>query len=110
MGRIATVLTLLLGLAGPAAADPLESFFEYREPRLPRGGDCASLAAALGSAAVWYGAFSGKRFDKFTDNYYPFAARGCFPNETACRIWQQRALTYAGAGPLYYTSCRQGRG
>jgi hypothetical protein len=71
-------------------------------------GDCAAIAAAVGPEATWYGEFSGKYFDNFADNYHPFAARGCFDSEYACRVWQNEAITYLSRGPVYYTSCRLG--
>ena len=103
---VALVLTVLV--ATPAAADPLYGFFDYRKPRPPVAGDCAQIAAAVGPEATWYGEFAGRRWDNFTDKYYPFSARGCFESEFACRVWQNQALTYADGGPMYYTRCRRG--
>ena len=108
MRRIALVALTLASLAGTAAADPFYGLFEYEQPRLPPGGDCAAIAAAIGPGATWYGEFSGKRYDDFKDSYHPVAARGCFGSEYACRVWQNEAITYLGRGPLVYTLCRQG--
>lgn len=91
-----------------AYADPYDDFFDYEEPRLPVGGDCEAIAAAIGPEATWYGEFSGKHYDNFTDQYSPFAAFGCFESHFACQIWQHQALTYIGQGPLYYMTCRPG--
>jgi hypothetical protein len=106
--RVLVLATVAALGAAPAFAAPFENFFDYEEPRLPRAGDCSAIAAELGPGATWYGEYSGKRYDTFNDEYYPFAARGCFKSETACRIWQQRAITYSIGGPIYYTSCRPG--
>src|SRR5688500_14559914 len=96
--RAALVLIAVLGVAGPAAAqNPLADLFRYEPTPPPVAASCP---------AAWYGQFSGRRFDNFTDAYLPFAARGCFDSELACRIWQQRAITYLARGPIYYTSCR----
>lgn len=109
MRAAAIVLSAVLAGATPhVRAAPFENFLENEEPRLPTAGDCSALAAELGPEATWYGEYSGKRFDAFNDKYYPFAASGCFESELACRVWQQRAITYAVDGPLYYTRCRQG--
>ena len=98
MRRAALVLIAVFAFAGPAAAqNPLSDFFRYKPSPPPVAGSCP---------AAWRGEFSGKRFDNFTDKYHPFAARGCFDSEIACRIWQQRAITYLARGPIYYTSCR----
>ncbi len=100
MRRAALVLIAVLGLAGSAAAqNPLVDLFRYEPTPPPVAGSCP---------AAWYGQFSGRRFDNFTDAYLPFAARGCFDSELACRVWQQRAITYLARGPIYYTSCRRG--
>ena len=87
----------------------MAGLFDYQEPAPPVAGDCAQISAAIGPEATWYGEFSGKRYDSSTDKYYPYATRGCFKSEYACRVWQQVALTYIGEGPLYYMTCRQGR-
>jgi hypothetical protein len=108
MRRIAALLVAMLAAAGSAAADPLYGFFDYRKPVPPVAGDCAAIAAAIGPEATWYGEFSGRRWDNFTDEYYPFAARGCFDSEFACRVWQNQAITYLDRGPMNYSSCRRG--
>jgi hypothetical protein len=115
MHRIALLAAMLtITTAGPAMSDPYSDpfyeFFHYEEAPLPVGGDCGAIAAAIGAEATWYGEFSGKRWDIYFDKLYPFAARGCFESELACRIWQHQALTYIGGGPMYYTSCRLGLG
>ena len=108
MRRIAVLLVTTLAAAGGAAADPFYGFFDYRQPAPPVAGDCAAIAAAIGPEATWYGEFSGRRWDNFKDEYYPFAARGCFDSEFACRVWQNQAITYLDRGPMNYSSCRRG--
>jgi hypothetical protein len=77
-------------LAGPATmAQPFEDLFDYQEPRRPRGGDCEQIAAAIGADATWRGDFSGRRWEDFNEQSYPFGLQGCFESELACRIWQQ---------------------
>jgi hypothetical protein len=105
LGHSAAVLLLL---AGSAAADPFYGLFRYDDPRPPVAGDCATIAAAVGAENTWYGQFSGKYYDNFSDNYHPIAARGCFESEFACRRWQNEAITYLSRGPVYHTSCRPG--
>jgi hypothetical protein len=105
--QLALATALLIPVA--ASADPYyDDFFHYEEPRLPVGGDCEAIAAAIGPGATWHGEFSGKHYDNFTDQYSPFAAFGCFESQYACQVWQHQALTYIGRGPLYYTTCRPG--
>lgn len=110
MRLIATVLTIA-AMAGPAAArDPLtdlvDSFFNYREPPPPRSGNCNEIASEVGPGAVWYGEFSGKRY-QINDRFRMYSARGCFASEADCRIWQEQALTYA-SGAISQASCRPG--
>jgi hypothetical protein len=105
MRLFAIALIAAFGLAGPAAArDPLtglvHSFFRYRAPPPPVGGNC-------GAGAAWFGEFSGKRY-LVNDRFRAFSARGCFESELACRVWQQQAITYA-FGAISHTSCRPGR-
>ncbi|HWT29993.1 MAG TPA: hypothetical protein VN240_03095 [Propylenella sp.] len=98
MRRAALVMIAVLACAAPAAAqDPITDFFRYKPSPAPVAGDCP---------AAWYGEFSGQRYDTFAETYRPFAARGCFETELACRIWQQQAITHLDRGPLYYTRCR----
>jgi len=104
-------MSAVVCLAGPSAqAQPFENLSDYREPRKPASGDCEQIAAAIGVDATWRGEFSGKHYDDFNDQNYPFGVRGCFDSELACRIWQQRAITYAGRGGINVTSCRRGAG
>jgi hypothetical protein len=104
-------LSAVACLAGPATmAQPFENLFDYQEPRRPRGGDCDQIAAAIGADATWHGDFSGKRWEDFNEQSYPFGLQGCFESELACRIWQQQAMTYAGRGGVNATSCRRGEG
>lgn len=98
-------LIALLSLAGTA---PAAGLFQYDREQQPVSFDCEALAAQLGPAGVWYGFYSGKRYDDFSENYFPYATRGCFPSEGACRIWQNQAMTYSERGPTYFTSCRLG--
>lgn len=102
MIRLLASVVALFAAGGVAAADPFYGWLQYDEPVRPVGGDCA----AMGSAAPWRGEFSGKRLDGFTDNYLPYATRGCFPSLGACRLWQHQAITYLDGGPIYYTTCR----
>ena len=95
-----------LTLSAPASAGRL---FHYDRDQQPVSGDCEALAAQLGPEGVWHGFYSGKRYDDFSDNYSPYAARGCFATEAACRVWQNQAMTYSERGPTYLTSCRLGR-
>ena len=98
-------------LAGaPAGAQPLEDFLYYDRPQPPVSSDCRAIAAAIGADATWYGEFSGRYYDDFRDYWYPYATRGCFESELACRIWQNRALTYTGEGGMYYSFCRPAPG
>jgi hypothetical protein len=101
----AAILTVL---GGPAQAALFESFFNHQADRPPVAGSRPEIAAAAGSEGTWFGRFSGQRFDSFVDSYKPFSARGCFKSELACRIWQQRAITYIDAGRIVGTSCRLG--
>ena len=100
----------LLLIAAPAAADPVtgfvDSFFNYREAPPPVGGDCAVVAATVGQQNTWRGEFSGRRLG-YNERSLPYAARGCFETEAACRVWQQQAINYA-EGTMTYTSCRRG--
>jgi len=105
MGKLAAAIAAGL-ISAVAFADPYDDFFDYEAPQLPVGGDCEAIAAAIGPDATWYGEFSGKYYDRFTNQYSPFAAFGCFETENACRRWQHQALTYIGQGPLYYMTCR----
>ena len=95
-------------LATPAAqAAFLGDLFRY-EPRIePRAADCAALAARIGPGAVWYGRYAGKYLNTANDRHRAYSAEGCFASEAACRVWQQRSVTYA-LGPIVVTSCRQG--
>lgn len=104
------ILTALPMCLSQAQAQPFENFFDYEEPRPPVGGDCGEISAAIGREATWYGQFAGNRFDIFNDRYYPYSAQGCFDSEIACRIWQNRAITYLVDGAIVATSCRRGRG
>ncbi len=109
---VMTLGAALLLSAAPAMAanDPVsgfvDSFFHYQAPQPPVGGDCNAIAAAIGPGQTWHGEFSGKRISE-NDTVLPYAARGCFESEIACRIWQQQALSYAEA-TMNYTSCRRG--
>ncbi|MGH6925475.1 MAG: hypothetical protein ACRED5_17245, partial [Propylenella sp.] len=109
MQRIAALAFAIIAAAGTAAADPFYGFFDYQKAGPPVGGDCAAISAAIGRDATWYGEFSGRRWDNFTDKYYPFAAFGCFDSEFDCRVWQNQAITYLDRGPMNYSTCRQGR-
>lgn len=109
--RLAIIVAALVGLSGPAyAIDPVtgtvHSFFHYRKPPYPAGGNCAAIAAAAGPGSTWYGEFSGRRLG-YNHRYQAFGARGCFDSEAACRVWQQQALNYA-FGTISYTRCRPG--
>ncbi|MGQ7793796.1 hypothetical protein ACUN0C_15425 [Faunimonas sp. B44] len=99
-------VALVLGTSA-AHADFLGDLFRY-EPRVePRAGDCAALAAAIGPGAVWYGRYAGKYLNTANDRHRAYSAEGCFASEAACRVWQQRSITYA-LGPIVVTSCRPG--
>ena len=108
----AAILAAVISLPGAAAAhDPvtgtLHSFFGgYRAPPPPVAGDCDAIAAALGPEATWYGTFGGKRLQA-NNKYNAYGTAGCFESEIDCRVWQQRAITYA-SGPVQFTSCRPG--
>ena len=98
MRRAVLLPIAVLALAAPAAAqNPVAELFRYKPAPPPVAGSCP---------AAWYGEFSGQRYDSFTEKYTPFSARGCFDNEAACRIWQHRAITHLGQGPIYFTRCR----
>ena len=101
---------ILAGLALLAIPDfsYAGGLFQYDREQQPISGNCHALAARLGPEGVWYGFYSGKRYDDFSENYFPYAARGCFESEFACRIWQNQAMTYSERGPTYFTSCRLG--
>ena len=103
-----TIAALLLMPAQAFAGNPLTDLFRYKEPPIPQSADCSALASSMGVPAVWRGEFSGKRYDDLSDREQPYADRGCFENEAACRIWQQQEITVTNGGPIYYTSCRQG--
>jgi hypothetical protein len=108
MRAAAILLTLALGLPAPAQAQPFQDFFDYQEPRRPVGGDCGAIAAAVGPEATWRGEASGRRWEDFTENYYPFGVQGCFASEVECRIFLNQAATYAGRGPMSVLTCRRG--
>lgn len=109
MRRLVIACTAALLVPIPAlAGNPVEDFFRYEGPPVPRSRDCGQLNAAIGPAAVWHGEFSGKRYDSFTERYQPYATQGCFESEIACRIWQGQATSVTEGGPIYYTSCRRG--
>jgi hypothetical protein len=97
-------LIAIVATCGVASANPSFGWLHYDEPQPPVAGDCG----AIGPAAAWHGEFSGKRLDGFTDQYHPYATRGCFTNLAECRIWQNQAVTYLDGGPIYYTTCRPG--
>lgn len=107
---ILLIASLALHGAAPATANPLAEFFRYERVTRPVAGECGAIAAEVGAASTWYGQYSGKRYDHFTDNSHPFSARGCFKSELACRIWQGRLMTYAEGGPVTVTRCRPGAG
>lgn len=94
-----------IALVGSAAADPFYGLFRYDDPN-PIAGDCATIAAAVGPQNTWYGQYSGKYVDPFTDQVLPFGSRGCFDSEFACRRWQNETMTYTNGGPTYHTSCQ----
>ena len=100
------VIFAFVGL--PAQAAPFENFFRHQADRPPVAGSCPEVVASVGPQGAWFGRFSGQRFDSFVDSYKPFAARGCFTSELACRIWQQQAISYIDAGRIVATSCRRG--
>ncbi len=104
--RYSTIAVLaMLPLAGTVAAAPFEELFQYDRDRKPVSGDCRALSAAVGAEAVWYGEYSGKRYDDFNERLTPYYARGCFETEFACRVWQNQAMTYSERGPTYWTRC-----
>lgn len=110
MRRFAIALAATIALPLPALADnPITEFFRYDGPPTPHARDCGELAASRGSNAIWFGEFSGKRFDDFSDKYQPYAARGCFESGEACQIWQGQEISVANGGPIYYATCRRGR-
>jgi hypothetical protein len=108
------MLAAILAAVEPAAAqDPVtglvHSFFGgYRPASPPVSGNCEAVVAAIGPEAIWVGTFSGKRLQA-NDRYNAYGAKACFETEIDCRIWQQRAITYA-LGPVQFTSCRPGAG
>jgi hypothetical protein len=109
--RLAFAVLVALVWANPALArDPLtglvDSFFTYRAPPPPRGGDCGGIAAEIGPASTWSGEFAGKR-ELPNDRFTTFSARACFHSEAACLVWQQQALNYA-YGPVATMRCRPG--
>ena len=107
---IVSVLALL-ALSSAAAAEPFYGLFDYHKPQLPESGDCAAIAAEVGPSAVWYGEFSGNRFDSFNyRSFHAFSARGCFASEYECRVWQNIAISYLRGGPVVATRCEQGSG
>jgi hypothetical protein len=106
--RLFAFSILVAAGCGSSSADALYGLFDYDRAEPPIGEDCGAVASAIGPDSTWHGEFSGKRYDDFADRYYPFAARGCFDSEIACRIWQNQAVTYIGQGPIYYTTCRRG--
>jgi len=106
MLRTAIAVAAVLAMNTASAAGPIESFFHYDAPREPVAGDCDAIAAAIGRDAAWYGEFSGNRYDNFSDQSWPYGARGCFKSEYACRVWQQQSITCLLQGTLRYTFCR----
>ncbi len=109
MRKMRATVSAVLFLAFGAAASPASAFFfDYQKPPPPQGGDCSAIASQIGPAATWYGEFAGNYYDDFTDNRFPYSARGCFKSEYACRRWQNEAISYIGRGGIVYMRCRQG--
>jgi len=107
--RLAAVLSAALLSMNVVTADrAMAFFFDYEEPLPPVSGDCGAIAAAIGPEATWHGEFIGKRVDEPSDAKVPYSARGCFKSKTACWIFLNQALTYAGRGELLAMYCRQG--
>jgi hypothetical protein len=106
MLRIVVAAAAFLTMNAACAAGPIESFFHYDEPKPPVAGDCDAIAEAIGRDATWYGEFGGNRIDSFSHSRGPFSARGCFPSEYACQVWQQQALNYLYEGTMLYARCR----
>jgi hypothetical protein len=109
MLRAVVTAFAILTMVGIANADPLYGLFDYQKAEPPVSGDCAAVAAKVGPEATWYGEFAGNRVDDI--NYrspHAFAARGCFPSEYACRVWQNVAISYLRGGPVFYTRCQRG--
>jgi len=105
-GFSALAAAALLVLAGTGSG--VAGFFDYQKPQLPPSNDCAAVAAAVGPESTWHGEFSGRRYDSFSDRYFPFAARSCFASLSACREWQVQLSVYIEQGPITYTLCRRG--
>jgi hypothetical protein len=104
-----TTAAVAIAIALAGATQPAAGFFfDYRKPAPPIGGDCAAIASQIGPAATWYGEFASNYYDDFTDNRYPFSARGCFFDEYDCRAWQNDAISYSGRGGIVYMRCTQG--
>jgi hypothetical protein len=109
MRRLAGFAVTAVAAVFSAAATPASAFFlDYQKPPPPVGGDCGSIASQIGPEATWYGEFAGNYYDDFTDNRFPYSARGCFASEYACRVWQNEAISYIGRGGIVYMRCRQG--
>ena len=90
-----TALAVLLGLAGGSpGADPIVDLFRYK-PRRRRWPETARRSPpTIGPEATWYGQFIGMRYDDFSRQLRRYFAAGLLRDETSCRIWQQRAVTY----------------
>jgi hypothetical protein len=108
MLRIFVSVLTAVALTGTAAAGPITDFFNYEAPRPPVAGNCAAIAATVGAQSTWYGDFAGDRYDRYTDKYQPFSARGCFTSEYECRVWHQVAISYLDGGKIIFARCRRG--
>lgn len=106
MRNVAILVLSFVVACGALAQTPAFALTYENGP--PPGGDCGTITAKRGAGATWYGEFSGRHYDSFREMYFPIAARGCFENEYACRVWQNEAMSFAGQGGIFYTRCTPG--
>ena len=106
------VLVLAAGLTAGAADAKARNIIDYilaaghYEGR-PTAGNCRTLVARHGTAAVWHGEFAGKRRDIYSNQYHSYFGSGCFLSERACRIWQGRSLSALTGGLSIATRCHR---
>ncbi len=96
---------VLISLFSIAALIALMNPAQAQRPRPVPAGDCQQLIASSGGHGIWYGEYSGQSRDISSDRMYPFAGRGCFTSEYACRRWTNEMLSAANGSPGL-TSCR----
>jgi hypothetical protein len=100
---------LVSGAAEPAAAAEAATMPQAASYHIgPPAPDCRVLAARYGGQRLWFGAFSGTRFDSYFDIRRPHYAQGCFLSEYECRRWLHENLSFLDGGNLGWMRCQPG--